>query len=121
MFELTGKIAAITGAGSGIGQAIALLFAGSGARVAVLERNDAAADGTVTQIRAGGFEATAFPCDVSNAAGVAKAFAAVDKKYGGLDILVNNAGIAHIGTEFHSSATSRRRAKRTSSAFTGST
>ena len=98
MFQLTGKIAAITGAGSGIGQAIALVFARNGARVAVLEINEEAARSTVEQIQAAGGEAAAFSCDVSNAARVRDAFQAVDAKFGRLDILVNNAGIAHIGT-----------------------
>ena len=98
MFELTGKVAAITGAGSGIGQAIAIQFARQGARIAVLEIGEAAAQSTVNQIKQAGGDATAFLCDVSNHASVAAAFAALDSAYGRLNILVNNAGIAHIGT-----------------------
>ena len=98
MFELTGKIAAITGAGSGIGQATAVQFAKAGAKVAVLEISGAAAHATVEQVLTAGGQATAFSCDVSNIASVRAAFAEVDAMYGRLDILVNNAGIAHIGT-----------------------
>src|SRR5450755_179735 len=98
MFELTDKIAAITGAGSGIGQAMAVQFAKAGAKVAVLDISAAAAHATVEQVLTAGGHAAAFSCDVSNAASVQAAFAEVDAKYGRLDILVNNAGIAHIGT-----------------------
>ncbi len=98
MFELTGKVAAITGAGSGIGQAIALQFAAQGARVAVLEISAAASGATVEQVRAAGGDASAFFCDVSHAASVQSAFQAIQAAFGRLDILVNNAGIAHIGT-----------------------
>jgi NAD(P)-dependent dehydrogenase (short-subunit alcohol dehydrogenase family) len=98
MFELTNKVAAITGAGSGIGQAMAIQFARQGARVAVLEISPSAAQSTVDQIQAAGGDAAAFLCDVANAASVAAAFTALDAAYGGLNILVNNAGISHIGT-----------------------
>ncbi len=98
MFDLTGKVAAITGAGSGIGQAIALEFAEQGARIAVLEISESAAAGTVEQIKSAGGDATAFLCDVANHASVTAAFAALDAAYGRLNILVNNAGISHIGT-----------------------
>src|ERR1035438_2419276 len=98
MFERAGKVAAITGAGSGIGQAIAIQFAKQGARIAVLEISQTAAQTTVDQIKAVGGDATALLCDVSNAASVATAFAALDAAYGRLNILVNNAGISHIGT-----------------------
>ncbi len=98
MFELTGKVTAITGAGSGIGQAIAQQFAKVGARVAVLEISADAARATVDQVQAAGGEARAFSCDVSDAGSVKLAFENIESIYGRLDILVNNAGIAHIGT-----------------------
>src|SRR5579862_178811 len=98
MFRLDGKNAVVTGAGSGIGRAIALAFASQGARVFVLERDHRSGDETVARIRAAGGAASMVPCDVSSAASVATAFEAVDREVNRLDILVNNAGIAHIGT-----------------------
>jgi NAD(P)-dependent dehydrogenase (short-subunit alcohol dehydrogenase family) len=98
MFRLDAKVAVVTGAGSGIGAAIATLFARQGARVFVLELNEAGGAQTVDAIRAAGGDAAVVACDVSSAASVATAFDAVAGAAGRLDILVNNAGIAHIGT-----------------------
>jgi 2-keto-3-deoxy-L-fuconate dehydrogenase len=98
MFRLDHKIAVVTGAGSGIGSAIAITFASRGARVLVLEREMSAAVATVDQIRAAGGAADAILCDVASAASVTAAFDQIDAAAGRLDILVNNAGIAHIGT-----------------------
>jgi len=98
MFRLEGKNAVVTGAGSGIGRAIALTFAAQGARVFVLERDERSAGETVAAVRAAGGAASAVPCDVASAASVATAFEQVDHDTTRLDILVNNAGIAHIGT-----------------------
>src|ERR1700687_5253252 len=98
MFRLDGKIAIVTGAGSGIGRAIASTFATQGAHVFVLERDSGAADETVGRIRRAGGAAAVVACDVANADSVAAAFAQVDAAAGRLDILVNNAGIAHIGS-----------------------
>ena len=98
VFRLDGKTAIVTGAGSGIGRAIATTFAARGARLFVLERDDAGAAQTVEDIRAAGGAATAIACDVAEAASVEAAFARVAGDVERLDILVNNAGIAHIGT-----------------------
>jgi NAD(P)-dependent dehydrogenase (short-subunit alcohol dehydrogenase family) len=98
MFSLDGKIAAVTGAGSGIGAAIALLFARQGARVFVLERDEASGMQTAARIVEAGSVAAHVSCDVTDAASVATAFARIESDAGRLDILVNNAGIAHIGT-----------------------
>ena len=67
MFRLDGKHAVVTGAGSGIGRAIARTFAAQGARISVLERDDSAGAATVDEIRAAGGSAGAIPCDVSSA------------------------------------------------------
>jgi 2-keto-3-deoxy-L-fuconate dehydrogenase len=101
MFDLTGKTAVVTGAGSGIGEAIALLFARQGAEVAVLDLDEAAAGRTVEKARAQGGRAHAFPCDVSDSARVRAVFAELDERLGRLDILVNSAGIAHVGDVAH--------------------
>ncbi|MEO6528626.1 MAG: SDR family oxidoreductase [Gemmatimonadaceae bacterium] len=93
---LAGRTAIVTGAGSGIGQAIALVFAARGARVGLLDIGPA--DATAETIRDSGGEAMAVRCDVSKQADVARAFAEVSDRYGPLDVLVNSAGVAHIGT-----------------------
>ncbi len=92
--RLDGKRALVTGGNSGIGRAIAVGLAQSGARVAV---NYVAApektDEVVAQIRGGGGEAIPAPADVSDAAQVAAMFELLDRTWGGIDVLVNNAGI----------------------------
>jgi 2-keto-3-deoxy-L-fuconate dehydrogenase len=98
MFRLDGKIAAVTGAGSGIGRAIANTFTNAGARVFVLERDTRAGEETAADIRAKGGASTAIDCDVTSAQSVQAAFGQIDREAPRLDILVNNAGIAHIGT-----------------------
>ena len=100
MFRLDGKTAVVTGAGSGIGQAIASTFASNGALVYALDRDLKAAGGTVESIRAAGGAASALDCDVAIADSVEAAFARIDsdKNSQRIDILINNAGIANIGT-----------------------
>lgn len=98
MFSLSQKTAVITGAGSGIGQAIALLFAKQGAHVEVLDLKLESAQGTVDQILAAGGSAHAGALDVGDQAAVKAVFAEMSARNPRLDILVNNAGIAHIGT-----------------------
>lgn len=98
MFDLQGKTAIVTGAGSGIGAAIARLFARRNATVAVADLDAAAAARVVAEITQAGGAATAHICDVSQAASVDALFRSVTGPEGRLDILVNNAGIAHIGT-----------------------
>jgi 2-keto-3-deoxy-L-fuconate dehydrogenase len=98
VFDLAGKIAIVTGAGSGIGAAIAALFARQHAHVVLLDRDEAAAGRTAAAIRADGGRADVHACDVANAGDVARAFATIDAAHRRVDIVVNNAGIAHIGT-----------------------
>ncbi|MEJ7556738.1 MAG: glucose 1-dehydrogenase [Pedobacter sp.] len=93
MFSLKGKSAVITGAGSGIGRAIAVLFAKQGANVHILEVNAAAADGTLQEIVNAEGTGSAHTCDVTSQQQVLSVFNGIDK----IDILVNNAGIAHVG------------------------
>ncbi len=98
MYSLAYKSAIVTGAGSGIGQAIAELFARQEAAVAVLDISRDAAGRTVDVIRAKGGTASCHVCDVSDQQAIDLVFDEVIAQYGGLDILVNNAGVGSIGT-----------------------
>src|SRR5262245_5293984 len=94
--KLTGQVALVTGAGSGIGRAIAQLFAAEGARVVVNDVKRETAEATLATL---GSDATgrAIAADVADSAQVRAMFAEVDRAFGGLDVLVNNAGIAETG------------------------
>ncbi len=94
IFELKGKSALVTGAGSGIGAAIADTFARAGAHVFATDVQLASATETAERITSAGGAATALALDVRDEAACAE----VARQTGGLDILVNNAGIGHVGT-----------------------
>ena len=98
MFNLSGKVAVVTGGGSGIGQAISKLFARQGAHVEVLDIDRQAAVDTAAAIVGAGGSAMGASCDVSDAAGVKSAFGQIVGRTRRLDILINNAGVAHVGT-----------------------
>ncbi len=93
MFLLQNKKVAITGAGSGIGKAMAVLFASKGADVHIIDLNAELAEETVAEIKSYNNIATAHYCDVSNHQDVLDTF----NKIGAINILINNAGIPHIG------------------------
>ncbi len=93
MFSLKNKSAVITGGGSGIGKAIALLFAKQGATVHIIELNEEAAATVVKEINEQNGNAAAYSCDISDQSIVVSTF----NKIGNTDILINNAGIAHVG------------------------
>ncbi|TCT04357.1 SDR family NAD(P)-dependent oxidoreductase [Aquabacter spiritensis] len=97
---LEGRVALITGAGSGIGRAIAVALAAEGARIAVNDRDAAACGATVTLLREAGHEAVAAPFDVADAGAVAAGFAAIAAGLGGVDILVNNAAVLLTSARF---------------------
>ena len=89
-----GKAAVVTGAGRGMGRAVARRFGAEGARVVVAEVNAAHGEEVAAEIREAGGEAVAVAGDVSRTADVRKLFAEAVKAFGAVDILVNNAGIA---------------------------
>lgn len=91
--RLADKHALVTGAGSGIGRAIALRLAAEGAQVTILEARPEAGEQTATEIRAAGGAADVIAADVSNTESMRAAFAGIER----LHLLVNNAGIAHVG------------------------
>jgi len=94
-FDLTGKVAVVTGAGSGIGKAIAREFTRQGAHVCLLDLNKAAISEVAHEINKKSVKA--FPCNVSIQSDVLEVFNQIVHEFGRIDILVNSAGIAHVG------------------------
>ena len=90
---LKDKVAIVTGAGQGIGAAIAQAYAREGAKVAVVDMNAQAADDVAAGIRQAGGQARGFACNVAERASVGRMAAEVTAEWGRVDILVNNAGI----------------------------
>lgn len=87
------RIAVVTGGASGIGRATALLFAGEGARVAVVDRDVGGADRTAAEIAAAGGTALGVGCDVADSASVRDAARRIEAELGGVDVLANVAGV----------------------------
>jgi NAD(P)-dependent dehydrogenase (short-subunit alcohol dehydrogenase family) len=97
--RLAYKNAIITGGGAGLGLAMARLFGREGARVSILDRDDARAEQAEAELRDEGIDAAAFCADVADARGVAKALESIIGRYSGsVHVLVNNAGIADFGS-----------------------
>ncbi|NGZ73753.1 SDR family oxidoreductase [Saccharibacillus alkalitolerans] len=90
---LNGKVAVVTGAGSGIGKASAIRFAKEGAKVAVLELTADTAEETKREIEGAGGEALVLECDVSDPKAVESAIGEVGEKWGRIDVVFANAGI----------------------------
>ena len=94
LLSLTGKVAVVTGAGSGIGRGVALLLAEMGASTAVLEIDDAKGSNTAAEIQDRKGHAIALKCDVSSASDCRRAVETTIQKWGKIDVLCNCAGIA---------------------------
>jgi 2-deoxy-D-gluconate 3-dehydrogenase len=95
-FDLSGRVAVVTGGNGGIGRAIALALAGAGASVAIMGRNRDKNDQVLGELTAIRNPALALVVDVTDRAALAPAVETVEENLGGVDILVNNAGIANV-------------------------
>jgi NAD(P)-dependent dehydrogenase (short-subunit alcohol dehydrogenase family) len=94
MFSLREQVAVVTGAANGIGKECSVLFAQVGAKVIVVDRDQASAEEVAQSIRSSGAHAWAFCADISREQEVEELFERVSQREGQLDVLVNNAGIA---------------------------
>jgi 2-deoxy-D-gluconate 3-dehydrogenase len=92
IFDLTGKVAIVTGGNGGIGQAIATGLANAGAAVAIVARNEAKTAKAVEKLKKAGAGSLGISCDVTNPADIATAIEKTVREFGRLDILVNDAG-----------------------------
>jgi len=90
-FDLTGKVAVVTGASRGIGEAVAIAFAEQGAQVVVSSRKQEGCDAVAARINAAGGKALAVACNIGDMAALAGLFTTVQSTFGRLDVLVNNA------------------------------
>lgn len=95
--QLAGRVAVVTGAGSGIGRSIALLLGRHGTTVHVVDVNAGAAEAVATEVRDAGGKAMTHTVDVSDAAAVERLAAVVYEADGAVDLLFNNAGVGHAG------------------------
>ena len=94
MFELTGKVAVVTGGNGGIGRGIAIGLAKAGAKVAIIGRNEERNHDTLAELRKMGNPAMALKLDVSQRKGLKPALDSIERELGPIDILVNNAAFA---------------------------
>jgi gluconate 5-dehydrogenase len=109
LFDLSGKVALITGGGSGLGRDMAIALAEAGANVMIPDLRLELADEVAAQVRSIGRDALAFEMDVAVPSAVERCFAAVIEHFGRLDILINNAGIGVLGASLEASRDDWRR------------
>ena len=103
MFSLEGKIAVVTGGGSGIGLAISKTFVQQGATVDILEVDEEAGETAVKEIAETGGTSSSHVCDVTQPDKVKETFDKIINSRGRLDCLINNAGVAHVGNVLNTS------------------
>jgi NAD(P)-dependent dehydrogenase (short-subunit alcohol dehydrogenase family) len=103
MLRLSGKVAFITGGGTGIGRACALAFAGEGAQVVIGGRRQDPLDKVVREVATAGGTSLAVRCDVTQRSSVEGALERAEKQFGRLDTIVNNAGAVVVATVEHTS------------------
>ena len=97
LFDLSGRVALVTGAASGMGRSMSLALAGAGAGLLLADRDAAGADRTAEQITAQGGRAIAAACDVSDPPSIRRLFAQLDRDFGRIDFLGNVAGDGLLG------------------------
>jgi NAD(P)-dependent dehydrogenase (short-subunit alcohol dehydrogenase family) len=98
LFDLSGRVAVVTGAANGIGKAIALALVRHGADLAVCDLDETGLEGTVAEIEALGRKVVATRADIGNPGDIVRLFALVDDAFGRVDVLVNNVGM---GARYH--------------------
>src|SRR5262245_35086991 len=96
MFDLSGKVAVVSGAAQGMGQASAIAVAEAGANVMLVDRNLEGAESTAKQIRSLGRKAVVSSCDTSDPKAIKRLFEEVDAEFGWVDFLGNIAGDGHL-------------------------
>lgn len=90
-----GATVVISGAGGGLGHALALRFAGAGARIVGLDRDATAIAALAAELSATGVESLCLPCDVTDAAACRDAIEQAQSRFGRIDVVINNAGLSH--------------------------
>lgn len=97
LFDLTGRVAVVTGASSGLGVQMAKALARQGADIAILARRKEKLEGISSEIKALGVKCLAVQCDITDTEAVKKAAALIEAEFGKVDILINNAGSGGVG------------------------